>query len=350
MLVSDFDFDLPPERIAQVPAEPRDAARLLVFDRSDGSVTDTVFRELPAWLTPRDLLVVNDTRVLPHRLCGVRHSGGRVEALVVSRQGHRCRGWLKPARKLRPGESVALEDGALSLVPVGTRDADGLVDFELRLPDGGVDEAELTAVLDRVGRAPLPPYIARDDDDRMADRQRYQTVFATAPGAVAAPTAGMHFTPELLATVRASGTEVVAVTLHVGPGTFAPVRVDRVEDHRMHAERYVLDAEVAAAVQRTRAAGGRVFAVGTTAARTLESCAAPGRTVQPGTGDTDLFLYPGRPLGVLDALLTNFHLPRSTLLMLVAALTGRDRILELYRGAIERGYRFYSYGDAMLIV
>lgn len=358
MLVSDFDFELPEGLIAQVPTEPRDASRLLVYDRRERSeqkdhpdrpdhwVTHTVFRDLPQHLAPDDLLVLNNTKVLPHRLIGRRETGGRVEVLILERQGRRCRGYVKPARKVRPGDQVSLEDGRLLLV-AGEPEDGGILNFELEARDG----TELDVRLAEVGRAPLPPYIRRDgSEDPSTDRERYQTVFAEAPGAVAAPTAGLHFTKELLDEIRGAGTEVVEVTLHVGEGTFAPIRVDTVEAHRMHEEWCALSPDVAAAVTRTRERGGRVVAVGTTAARTLEAQGNPDRSVSAGTGTADIFLYPGRPLHVVDALLTNFHLPQSTLLMMVAAMTGREEILAVYEEAIAEGYRFFSYGDAMLVL
>lgn len=348
MLVSDFDFELPAELIADAAVEPRDAARLLVYERSTGAVHHRHFRDLPDFLDADDLLVLNNTRVLPHRLFGQRHTGGKVEVLILERRGALCRGYVKPARKLRPGDEVALEGGALRLI-AGEAEGGGLMHFELAMPPGEAGDVE--ARLLEVGRAPLPPYIHRDgSEDPAADRERYQTVFAKEPGAVAAPTAGLHFTPELLERLTAQGLQRTEVTLHVGPGTFAPVRVEAVEDHRMHAEVYELPESCAAAVAATRQAGGRVVAVGTTATRTLESCVRPGRLVAAGTGSTDIFLYPGKQLQVVDALITNFHLPQSTLIMLVAAMVGREKVLELYREAVGERYRFYSFGDAMLIL
>ncbi len=345
MRVDEFHYDLPPEAIARSPAEPRDAARLLVFDRGSDRVEHAQVRDLPEFLRRGDLLVVNDTRVLPHRLIGRRSSGGRVELLLLARQGEEAEGLAKPARKLRLGEPVWLEQGALQAVPLENLGA-GRFRFRLAARDGDID-----GTIERIGRAPLPPYIPRaDSDDPAVDRERYQTLFARHPGAVAAPTAGLHFTPEILARLDAAGVSRASVTLHVGEGTFAPVRVDDVERHEMHAESYVLPPETATAVAQTRAAGGRVVAVGTTSARVLEHCATAARTVTAGAGETALFLYPGRPVRVVDALLTNFHLPGSTLLMLVATLTGTEKLMALYREAVAREYRFYSYGDAMLVL
>ena len=344
--VRDFHFDLPEDRIAGRPAEPRDAARLFVHDRAADRTWHRHVRDLPEFLAPGDLLVLNDTRVLPHRLIGRRRSGGRVELLILERHGAEARGYVKPARKIRVGEPIVLEGGRVLADP---REAlgDGLFQWSLSAPhDASVDVA-----VEAVGRAPLPPYIRRsDEEDPRVDRHRYQTIYAKRPGAVAAPTAGLHFTPALLDALAARGVERTFVTLHVGEGTFAPIRVDDVERHDMHSEVYELPESAATAVERTRRAGHRVVAVGTTSARVLESRVTDQRLVTPGAGETRLFLFPGRPLRVVDALLTNFHLPESTLLMLVAAFAGRERILRLYREAIELGYRFYSYGDAMLLL
>ncbi len=343
--VDDFDFELPQDRIAKEPAAPRDASRLLVFDRESDRVEHRVFRDLPAVLRPADLLVVNDTRVLPWRLLGERSTGGKVEVLVIQKNGTECVGFVKPARKFKVGEPLSIEGGALTLIPRLDRGA-GVFEFSLMAPSTG----DVDAVLARVGRAPLPPYIARAaEEDAAVDRARYQTMFAAKDGAIAAPTAGLHFTPDLLRRLQERGVLRADVTLHVGIGTFAPLRVQEVEHHVMHAEWYDLPVAAAQAVAGARRAGGRVVAVGTTAARTLEACADDQRGVCARSGSTDLFLYPGKSLRVIDALITNFHLPRSTLLMLVAALVGRERLLTLYREAIERGYRFYSFGDAMLI-
>jgi len=348
--VDDFAFDLPDGLIADTPVEPRDAARLLVYDRRNGQREHRRFSELCGFLEEGDLLVLNDTRVLPHRLFGRRETGGRVECLILERHGDEGRGYVKPARKVRPGDAIPMEGGRIVLHPIADLGA-GMFRFRLEVAHGSVAEA-----LEEVGRAPLPPYIRRDGtEDRGGDRARYQTVFATAPGAIAAPTAGLHFTPELLAAIEAQGVAIARVTLHVGEGTFAPLRVDGIADHVMHEEAYALPEATARAVAETRARGGRVIAVGTTAARTLETCAVPdprgGRAlVAAQEGRSDIFIYPGVPLRVVDALVTNFHLPRSTLVMLVAAMIGRETLLEVYGEAIALGYRFYSFGDAMLIV
>ena len=345
MHVSDFDYELPEQLIAQVPVQPRDSARLMVYDRRRGESRHQHFRDLCGFLQPDDLLVVNDTRVLPHRLRGRRPSGGRVDCLILDRDGLDCVGYVKPARKIRLGESLAMEGGRLALRP---QQALGRGRFRFRLePVGGT----LDQVLEEVGRAPLPPYIHRGgEEEPLSDRQLYQTVYARKPGAVAAPTAGLHFTEELLQALEAHGVRIASVTLHVGPGTFEPVRVEQVEDHTMHEEAFELPEETAGDVARLRRAGGRVVAVGTTAARTLETCALPDRTVRPGRGTSDLFLSPGKQFQVVDALITNFHLPRSTLLMLVCAFAGMPEVLQLYREAVKRRYRFYSFGDAMLLL
>lgn len=348
MNVSDFDYGLPQELIAQRPAERRDASRLLVLDRDTGAVEHRTFGELPELLAPGDALVLNDTRVLPARLFARKPTGGQVELLLLERtgadeQGPRWRALASASRPPRPGAVLAAAGGLG--VEILLRDADGL---EVRLldPEGRADEK-----LEAVGRMPLPPYIRRGPDDPLnpLDRERYQTVYARRPGAVAAPTAGLHFTEELLGRVRSRGIAIAYLTLHVGAGTFLPVRVERVEDHRMGEEVYELPRETAEAIAGARSRGGRVVAVGTTVSRVLEACAAERGLVRPGSGRCDLFIYPGFCFRVVDALVTNFHLPRSTPLMLVAAFAGRERVLAAYRQAIERGYRFYSYGDAMFV-
>jgi S-adenosylmethionine:tRNA ribosyltransferase-isomerase len=324
--------------------EPRDRARLLVHDRRSGRVAHRTVAELPQFLRAGDLLVLNDTRVRPWRLRGRRATGGAVECLLLQLDGTRGQAFVKPSKKLRAGDRLGMEDAAIELLLVEALGG-GRWRVELTAREGDV-----MAALEQVGRAPLPPYIARDGhEDRAADRERYQTVFARVPGAVAAPTAGLHFTPALLLRIQEIGVQIAYVTLHVGEGTFAPLRTEVVEQHRMHAEAYELPPATAAAVAATRARGGRVVAVGTTSCRVLETCARDDRTVTAGAGASSLFLFPGRPLRVVDALLTNFHLPQSTLLMLVAAFAGREEILTVYRDAVERGYRFFSFGDAMLI-
>ena len=340
--LSDFDYDLPPSRIATRPVEPRDAARLLVVRRGGEAFEDRAFRDLEGLLDAGDLLVVNDTRVIPARLVGRRvGTGGEVEVFLLREEaGRRWRALLGPARRMRPGVRIDFAGGAACEVVAEHAGGERTVLF-----DG--DEPVL-AIAERVGAVPLPPYMGRaaDADDRTA----YQTVFARVPGAVAAPTAGLHLTDALLAALSARGVGVATVTLHVGPGTFRPVAADDVSLHRMDAEPYVVPAATADAIARTKAAGRRVVAVGTTTTRTLEAVAAASGRVVAGAGSTDLFLRPPHRFLAVDALVTNFHLPRSTLLMLVSAFAGRERVLQAYAHAVAAGYRFYSYGDAMLLL
>lgn len=336
MRTADFDFELPPESIAQ-HAVPRGESRLLVLDR-EGPERHRTVRDLPALLRPGDLLVLNDTRVIPARLFGRRAGGGRIELLLVERTGEREWDALaKPGRRARPGTVIELE--GLTAEVVDKRE-DGRHRLRFSEP--------IEPHLDRLGHIPLPPYIQRPDSSE--DRERYQTVFARRPGAIAAPTAGLHFSEELLRGIAAAGVETATVTLHVGIGTFKPVAVERIEEHRMDSERYEVPEAAAEALRRVRAQDGRVVAVGTTVVRTLESAALASGAgeVRPGEGSTALFITPGFRFQVVDALLTNFHLPRSTLLMLVSAFAGRERVLAAYAEAVREGYRFYSYGDAML--
>ncbi|GAP67226.1 S-adenosylmethionine:tRNAribosyltransferase-isomerase [Mizugakiibacter sediminis] len=338
MKKSDFHYDLPAELIAQAPLPERSASRLLVLDAAARAWQDRTMRELPQLLRPGDLLVFNDTRVLPARLHGRKESGGAVEILIERVTGAReARAQLGVSKKPRPGGRILLGDG--SVVTVLGRDGE----FFLLRFEG---EEPLERLLLRLGRMPLPPYIAREAD--AADAERYQTVFAREPGAVAAPTAGLHFDAPLLDALRARGIESGYVTLHVGAGTFQPVRVERIEDHVMHREWLNVGAELVEKVRRTRARGGRVVAVGTTVVRALES-ASRGGELRPFAGETAIFIFPGYRIRSIDGLITNFHLPESTLLMLVSALAGRELILDAYRHAVEQRYRFFSYGDAMLI-
>ena len=359
-----FDYELPRELIAQHPAARRDESRLLVLPRDSDRLEHRRFRDLGDYLDPGDLLVLNDTRVVPVRLVGRRETGGWVELLLIGPDGgadgpppsaragrepgrhHVWRALVKSRGHLRPGERLHLEGGALGCTLRGrTRDGETLVELDRDVP------AVLEALAD-VGRMPLPPYIKRprgDDPDREADRERYQTVYAARSGAIAAPTAGLHFTPELLDRLEAKGVRRATVTLHVGLGTFQPVRAERIEDHAMHGEHFELSDAAARAIAHTRAAGRRIVAVGTTATRVLETVARR-PALAAAAGRTDLFIAPGFDFRLTDRLITNFHLPRSTLLMLVAALAGRERILAAYEEAKRRRYRFYSYGDAMLIL
>jgi S-adenosylmethionine:tRNA ribosyltransferase-isomerase len=334
--VSSFDFDLPAQLIAQFPLPERDASRLLLLPRISGQVQHRAVRDLPQLLRPGDLLVVNDARVIPARLLGHKAgTGGKVELLLVEPLGGTE--WLalgQSSKALREGAEVDVPGGRIQIAQVR-----GSGELVVRLPMMG---DALWDFLDQAGELPLPPYI--EHTPGALDRERYQTIFARERGAVAAPTAGLHFTQALIDQLKRAEIGMARITLHVGPGTFLPVRASRTEDHRMHRERYVVPAETAEAYARTRASGGRVVAVGTTALRTLE--ASLGR---PGPGSTDLFITPGYQFRAVDALFTNFHLPRSTLLMLVSAFAGMERILVAYREAVARGYRFFSYGDAMLI-
>ncbi|MEM9803221.1 MAG: tRNA preQ1(34) S-adenosylmethionine ribosyltransferase-isomerase QueA [Planctomycetota bacterium] len=360
MRTDDFDFDLPPDRIAQQPVTPRDAARLLVRRASDeGALVHGHVRDLPDLLREGDLLVVNDTRVLAARVLARRTTRGRVELLLLEPDGQRpgsgaWRAMVRPAKKLAPGEVLVCAEGIVARM-IERDPRDGLWSVELSAGSARADlrGASVEELLQVAGAVPLPPYIERAPSE--VDEERYQTVYARVPGAVAAPTAGLHFTETLFATLEERGVAVASVTLHVGPGTFAPVTAESIEDHAMHSERFELGRAAVDAVRRCRTSGGRVVAVGTTSARVLESCAVdePGfdrALVDERSGSTDIFLHPGRPPRVCDGILTNFHLPRSTLVMLVAAFIGREETLAMYRAAIEEGYRFYSYGDATLLL
>lgn len=336
MLRSDFHYDLPQELIAQAPLRERRASRLLVLDGGSGTVDDRLFADLPELVRPGDLLVFNDTRVLPARVIGRKPTGGRVELLLERLLGPRSAlVHLQASKKPAPGSHVELPGGARARV--GGRRAE-LTEIEL--------DRNVVAFFEAHGQTPLPPYIARMPDE--ADRERYQTVFARAPGAVAAPTAGLHFDSALLDLLAARGVDRTFVTLHVGAGTFAPVRTERVEDHELHAEWLEVTAATCAAVERCRARGGRVVAVGTTSVRALETAARGGK-VTPVAGDSRLYIYPGFEFRVVDAMVTNFHLPESSLLMLVCAFAGREQTLAAYRHAVAQRYRFFSYGDAMLV-
>jgi S-adenosylmethionine:tRNA ribosyltransferase-isomerase len=344
--LSDYHFDLPEALIAQEPAAQRDLARLLVLDRRSGVTAHSVVRRLPDYLRRGDLLVFNDTKVIPARLRGYTASGGKVELLFVRPLPETGEGtWLclgKPARRLRPGTVLELPEGVQARVAESTMAGQYAIH---------VAAADVLPLLERHGEVPLPPYIKRPGGLRSADRNRYQTVYAAHPGAVAAPTAGLHFTPELLAALREMGIQQERLTLHVGPGTFLPIREDDARRHRMEAEWCEIPESTAGAIRRTKAAGGRVIAVGTTTTRALESAATPGPEIlAAGERWADRFILPGEPLRVIDALFTNFHLPGSTLLLLVAALVGRERLLRTYKEAVAAQYRFYSYGDAMLIL
>jgi S-adenosylmethionine:tRNA ribosyltransferase-isomerase len=348
MRVSDFDYELPEDRIAQHPLERRDRSRLMVLDRITGDFSHRSFHELPELLRPGDAVILNDTKVLPARLLGRKGSGGLVELLLLERGGEaggnpiwRC--LIQASRKPAHGMMLHFE-GGLQAEVLGREEEEWLV--ELKAEGGHVG-----ALLERIGKMPLPPYIKRPEGEPapVNDRERYQTVYAKREGAVAAPTAGLHFSADTLDALRARGVSLAYLTLHVGLGTFQPVRVNRVEEHRIHDEWFDLPQEAVAAVARARERGGRVVAVGTTVVRALEFCAAGEGRVSSRSGRCDLFIYPGYQFQVVDVMLTNFHLPRSTLLMLVSAYAGRKRLLSAYAAAITAGYRFYSYGDAMII-
>jgi len=336
----DFYYDLPQELIAQYPAPVRSASRLLVYDRQGGGIRDGVFTDILEYLSPGDVLVRNTTRVIPARLYGTREdTGGRMEFLLLKRlEGDMWECLAKPGRRARPGLSFRVNDELEIAVTGELEDGKKAV----RLIHGGI----LEEVLDRAGEMPLPPYIT----ERVAEQGRYQTVYARENGSAAAPTAGLHFTPELLEAIAQKGVKIADVLLHVGLGTFRPVSAENVEEHHMHSEYYECTPETADVINSARAGGGRVIAVGTTSCRVLESIADEAGIVYPGCGWTDIFITPGYRFRAVDRLITNFHLPESTLLMLVSALSTREETLRVYRHAVEEGYRFISFGDAMLIL
>jgi len=348
MDIFQFDFDLPPEQIAQEPVHERDRSRLLVLDRSRRSFVHRRFNALPAFLEAGDLLVVNDTRVVPVRLPARRQTGARLDMILVREISPRV--WtamIQGARRVKTDEVVLV--GAADTPAALRRRGDSDEPWEIRFGD----DLDVRAFLEAEGRAPVPPYIQRDpvhDARDDLDRERYQTVYAARPGAIAAPTAGLHFSPELLEALEDRGVHRTAVTLHVGAGTFLPVKTENIDEHRMHAEVFEVSAAAVAAIEATRERGGRVIAVGTTSLRALEAGADEYGRIKPVAATTDLFIRPGYAFRVADGLVTNFHLPRSTLLMLVAAMAGLDRIKEAYAEAVREGYRFYSYGDGMLIL
>ncbi len=338
---SDFYFDLPQELIAQDPLEDRSASRLLVLNRKTGAVEHHTFREIMNYVRSGDCLVLNNTKVIPARLMGVKEdTGAAIEVLLLKRRDSDV--WetlVKPGKKARPGAKIVFGDGCLrakvlDVVEEGNR----LIRFDY--------EGIFEEVLDRLGEMPLPPYITH----KLQDKNRYQTVYAKYEGSAAAPTAGLHFTEELLAQIEKMGVKIAYVTLHVGLGTFRPVKADNILEHHMHSEHYEVTPETAELINRTKESGGRVICVGTTSCRTVESAADENGRVQPGCGDTEIFIYPGYRFKVLDCLITNFHLPESTLVMLVSALAGRENVLAAYREAVEERYRFFSFGDAMLVI
>ena len=343
MKTSDFDYELPRELIAQYPARERDESRLLVLRRPEGGVEHRSFRDIGEYLRPADILVLNESEVMPARFLGAKEAtGGRVEMFLLRRVGgDRWEALLKPGARVRDGTLLTFGDGRLRARVVGPL-PDGKREVELE------GAGEMEPLIRELGRVPLPPYIDREAEE--VDRERYQTVYARVPGAVAAPTAGLHFTEESLGVLAANGVRVARLVLHVGLGTFRPVSVDDPDEHEMEEERYVVTPEAAGAINEARGAGGRIVAVGTTSVRVLETVADESGRVAPGGGATRLFIRPPYRFRAVDALLTNFHLPRSTLLMLVSALAGREAVLAAYEEAVRERYRFYSYGDAMLIV
>jgi S-adenosylmethionine:tRNA ribosyltransferase-isomerase len=337
--LSDFDFDLPEALIAQEPAPERDRSRLLVLDRRTGNLEHRVFSEIGDYLVPGDLLVLNDTKVFPCRLLGSKPGGGKAEIFLLSEQGPNL--WLALVKGgAGAGKRLSLLSGAEAEIAAEHADGTRTVRFH--------NVRDVRQLLHAVGKVPLPPYIRRDPSER--DRERYQTVYAAQEGAVAAPTAGLHFTQALLAKLADRGVESVTVTLHVGPGTFQPVRSEMISEHRMLPERYSVPEHAASSIGRARAEHRRVIGVGTTSVRTLETAARNNGVIAPGEGSSELFIYPGYRFAAIDGLITNFHLPKSTLLMLVSAFAGREHMLSTYRTAVAEKYRFYSYGDAMLIV
>ena len=368
MLVSEFDFQLPPELIAQQPLAERSASRMLHLERASGRFADRTFIELPQLLRAGDVIVMNNTRVFPARLYGQRSGNraqpispnnpasreflqGRVEVLLTKQSANDSSIWevlARPGRKLTPGERIYFGGGET--------EADHRLAAEI-VARGEFGERTLRfdpvpdffAEIEQLGHVPLPPYIARED--LPADRDRYQTVYARERGSVAAPTAGLHFTPQILSEIKKRGVEIAEITLHVGLGTFQPVHVERVEDHKLHRERYSISSEAAAAINAARAQKRRIFAVGTTSVRSLEFAASmtPDGSIQPSGGEADIFIYPGYKFRIVDAILTNFHLPQSTLLMLVCAFAGKEQVLRAYEHAVKEQYRFFSYGDCMFI-
>jgi len=342
MLKKEFWYDLPKERIAQEPAVPRDAARLMVLHRADDSITHAVFHDLRQYLEAGDLLVVNNSKVLPARIIGTKQPTGAVCELLLLRQvkGDQWECLAKPGKRMQPGTQIVFGDGTLTATVDETEeDGNKFVTFRY-------DTETLYEKLDAFGRMPLPPYITR----QLEDQSQYQTVYAKELGSAAAPTAGLHFTPELLAQLKGSGIDIAELTLHVGLGTFRPVKEDEIADHKMHSEWYSVPNEAAEQIRRTKEAGHRVIAVGTTSCRTLEAVAAKYGEIRACSGDTDIFLYPGVPFRCIDGLITNFHLPESTLIMLVSAFYGYEKTMRAYETAVAEKYRFFSFGDAMLIL
>lgn len=340
MDINDFDYDLPEELIAQDPIEERSSSRLLVLDKETGAIRHEIFRDILDELNPGDCLVINNTKVIPARLMGVKaETGAAIEVLLLKRlENDTWETLVKPGKKARPGTVISFGDGLLKGTVVDVlEEGNRKIQFSYQ----GIFEE----ILDQLGQMPLPPYITH----MLKDKNRYQTVYAKYDGSAAAPTAGLHFTQDLLQKIREKGVEIAEVTLHVGLGTFRPVKVEKIEEHHMHSELYIVDEETAEKVNQTRRKGGRIVAVGTTSCRTLESASTEDGVLHPGSGWTDIFIYPGYQFKMIDALITNFHLPKSTLVMLVSALAGREHILAAYEEAVKERYRFFSFGDAMFI-
>lgn len=340
MKTSDFYYDLPEELIAQTPVEPRNSSRLMVLPRNGGKIEHKHFYDLPEFLKPGDCLVLNDTRVLPARLYGTREDTGAVVEFVLLRQ-HGNKLWeclAGPGKKAKTGYKFRFSDKLTATVTDVLEDGNRMLEFAC--------EGDFFAVLDGVGQMPLPPYIK----EKLKDKERYQTVYSKDAGSAAAPTAGLHFTKEMLENIRAMGVNIAYVTLHVGLGTFRPVKVEDVTQHKMHTEHYYIPEEAAKTINETRKNGGRVICVGTTSCRTVESCAKKYGEIKECSGDTDIFIYPGFEFKCMDGLITNFHLPESTLIMLVSAFAGYDNIMNAYNIAVKEKYRFFSFGDAMLIL
>lgn len=340
MDLKDFNYDLPEELIAQDPLEDRSSSRLMVLHKDTGRIEHKIFRDIIDYLNPGDCLVINDTKVIPARLMGIKEdTGAAIEVLLLKRNADDV--WeclVKPGKKARTGARIVFGEGLLvgEIVDV-IEDGNRMIKFHY--------EGIFEEILDKLGQMPLPPYITH----KLQDKNRYQTVYARNEGSAAAPTAGLHFTKELLEKIKEKGVNVVSITLHVGLGTFRPVKVDKIEEHHMHTETFNISKEAADTINRARAAGGRVIAVGTTSCRTLESAATDDGTIPARSGDTDIFIYPGYKFKAIDCLITNFHLPESTLIMLVSALAGRDNIMNAYETAVKERYRFFSFGDAMFI-
>jgi S-adenosylmethionine:tRNA ribosyltransferase-isomerase len=344
MHINEFAYKLPVDLIAQYPAEKRENARLMVIHRDSGAIEHRRFYDILDYLSPGDCLVMNNSKVLPARLIGNKETMGiEVEFLLLKRkQGDVWEAMVRPGRRLKPGDRVRFSEEPLLCATILDYGDDGtrIVEFKY--------EGIFLEILEKVGKMPLPPYIQRESGER--DRERYQTVYCKIEGSVAAPTAGLHFTGELLDRIKAKGVHLAYVTLHVGIGTFRPVKCENIEEHRMHFEEYWIDEETADLINKTKASGGKIFSVGTTSTRTLESAASEDGTIKAGHGNTDIFIYPGFKFRVIDSQITNFHLPKSTLLMLVSAFYDREKILEAYKLAVKERYRFFSYGDAMLLL